>query len=157
MNIFKRVWHSIAHQKDALIRAIETVANNLDQKHSETIAHFHNAFKPSSQVEADHTRQKLITDLKQSVTTIKKETHAKPNYFESHDQLASLAQSTLNEHLTHSGIGDDVDAFFNKYGSADLAGWVPVFLKILAEKFHVQSKYPFIFEDSADETRLFIR
>jgi hypothetical protein len=55
--------------------------------------------------------------------------------FESYDQQASPAQSTLNEQLamldvTHKGVGDDLDAFFNKYGSGDLGGWIPVFLWI---------------------------
>lgn len=154
MNPFGKIWHIIAHQKSAITRALDTVAQNLSNNHEETVSSFHDAFQPSSPAQAQQYREKLIGSLKASISAVNGEHHSRDDHFESHDRLASLAQSTLNEQLVHKGVGDDVDAFFNRYGEGDLAGWIPVFLKIVAEKCHFQCKYPFLFENPDDETAL---
>ena len=56
--------------------------------------------------------------------------------------------------VAHTGVGDDLDAFFNKYGTGDLGGWIPVFLKIVAEKVHLQQKSEFPHVDPDDPEAL---
>ncbi len=156
MNIFSRVWHKIVGQKDTVIRVLEEVAGRLESSHPETIAQLNNAFHATDDKALDTIRVGVASDLRTSAKTVRNEHHAKDDAFESHDQHASLAQSTLDEQLstlevTHTGIGDDFDAFFNKYGTGDLGGWIPVFLKIVAEKIHLQSKAEFPHVDPNDD------
>lgn len=157
MNFLSRTWHKLVGQKQSVIRCLDEVAHRLETRHRETILHLNNAFHPVDEQQLDTIRRSVASDLRAASATVKAEHHAKEDAFESHDQHASLAQSTLNEQLatleiTHEGIGDDLDAFFNKYGSGDLGGWIPVFLKIIAEKVHLQSKaaFPFVNPDDAD-------
>ncbi len=152
MNFLSRFWHKVVGQKSTVIRVLTDVASKLESSHQETMAHLNNAFHPASEGELEAVRLKVAADLRAASKTVHNEHHAKDDAFESHDQHASLAQSTLNEHLstlevTHTGVGDDIDAFFNKYGACDLGGWIPVFLKIVAEKVHLQKKSEFPYFD----------
>jgi hypothetical protein len=159
MNFLSRVWHKLVGQKSSVVRVLDVVAGRLESSHVETIAHLNNAFHPASEEELDAIRVKVAADLRNAIKTVRNERHAKDDAFESHDQHASLAQSTLNEQLstlevTHTGVGDDIDAFFNKYGTGDLGGWIPVFLKIVAEKVHLQKKSEFPYVDPNDPDAL---
>src|SRR3984957_3579610 len=121
MNFFSRTWHKLVGQKQSVIRVLDVVAERLESSHPETMSYLNNAFHPVDQKQLDAIRTKVASDLRAAVATVKVERHAKDDAFESHDQHASLAQSTLNEQLatldvTHQGVGDDLDAFFNKYG-----------------------------------------
>jgi len=155
MNIFEKLWHSMAGSKSTVIRALDNVAGKLESSHQQTLDHLNLAFRPTNQQELDAIRTRVANDLREAIAEVKSEHHAKDDAFESHNQHASLAQSTLNEQLnvlevTHTGVGDDVDAFFNKYGTSDLGGWVPVFFKIVAEKIHLQEKAMFPTVDEND-------
>ena len=159
MNFLSRFWHKFVGQKSAVIRALDEVATRLENSHADTIAHLNNAFHPASDEEAEVNRVKVAAGLRAASRIVSTEKHSKDDAFESHNQHASLAQSTLNEQLTqleldHKGIGDDADAFFNKYGTADLGGWIPVFLKIIAEKVHLQKKSEFPHVDPDDTQAL---
>ena len=153
------MWHKLVGQKSSVVRVLDVVAGRLESSHVETIAHLNNAFHPASEEELDAIRVKVAADLRNAIKTVRNERQAKDDAFESHDQHASLAQSTLNEQLstlevTHTGVGDDIDAFFNKYGTGDLGGWIPVFLKIVAEKVHLQKKSEFPYVDPNDPDAL---
>lgn len=155
MSFLSRFWHKLVGQKSSVVRVLDVVAGRLESSHVETIAHLNNAFHPASEEELDAIRVKVAADLRNAIKTVHNERHAKDDAFESHDQHASLAQSTLNEQLstlevTHTGVGDDIDAFFNKYGTGDLGGWIPVFLKIVAEKVHLQKKSEFPYVDNPE-------
>lgn len=159
MNFLSRYWHKLVGQKQSVIRVLDLVADRLESSHPETLSHLNNAFHPVDQRELDAIRINVASNLRAASATVHREHHAKDDAFESHDQHASLAQSTLNEQLatleiTHEGVGDDFDAFFNKYGSGDLGGWIPVFLKIIAEKVHFQSKAEFPYVDPRDDSAL---
>jgi hypothetical protein len=159
MKFLDRLWHKIAGQKSTVIRVIDHVATQLEKSDENTLEHLNNAFHPASQDELEGIRTKVAQGLRSTIENVKNEHHSKDDSFESHDQCASLAQSTLNEQLAtleveHTGIGDNVDAFFNKYGTGDLGGWVPVFLKIVAEKVHLQHKSPFVYFDPTDRQGL---
>jgi hypothetical protein len=149
MNLFSGLWHKLVGQKSNVVRVLEDVAGKLESSDPRTVGHLANAFHPTDQAHLDSIRVSVAADLRKAVHTVHNEHHAKDDAFESHDQHASLAQSTLNERLStlevdHTGVGDDLDAFLNKYGTADLGGWIPVFLKIVAEKVHLQHKAEFI-------------
>jgi hypothetical protein len=157
MDTFSRFWHKLVGQKNSVVRVLDEVAGRLEKSHPETIAYLNNAFHPSSEKDLEAIRVAVAKDLRTSIGAVEGEHHAKDDAFESHDQHASLAQSTLNEQLTtlevmHKGIGDDLDAFFNKYGTGDLEGWIPVFLKIVAEKVHLQKKseFPYVNPDDPE-------
>lgn len=152
MNFLSKFWHKIVGQKSVVIRLLDEVAERLEASHTETMAHLNNAFHPASDAELEALRVKVAADLRTASKNVHSEHHAKDDAFESHDQHASLAQSTLNERLStleviHQGVGDDLDAFLNKYGTGDLGGWLPVFLKIVAEKVHLQKKTEFLYFD----------
>jgi hypothetical protein len=159
MNFLSKFWHKIVGQKSAVIRLLEEVAGRLESSHPETLAHLNNAFHPATNSDLEALRLKVAADLRAASKSVHAEHHAKDDAFESHDQHASLAQSTFNEQLTymevaHTGVGDDLDAFFNKYGTGDLGGWIPVFLKIVAEKVHLQQKSEFPHVDPDDPEAL---
>ena len=159
MNFLSKFWHKIVGQKSAVIRLLEEVAGRLESSHPETLAHLNNAFHPATNSDLEALRVKVAADLRAASKSVHAEHHAKDDAFESHDQHASLAQSTFNEQLTymevaHTGVGDDLDAFFNKYGTGDLGGWIPVFLKIVAEKVHLQQKSEFPHVDPDDPEAL---
>jgi hypothetical protein len=159
MQFLDRLWHKIAGQKSTIVRVIDHVAAQLEQSDPKTLEHLNNAFHPTSQEELEAIRATVAQNLRDTIECVKNEHHSKDDSFESHDQCASLAQSTFNEQLAtmeveHTGIGDDVNAFFNKYGTGDLGGWVPVFLKIVAEKIHLQQKSPFQFFPPTDRQGL---
>jgi len=162
MNFLSRTWHNLVGQKQSVVRVLDEVAKRLETRHPETLSDLNNAFHPVDEGELDAIRTKVASDLRTASASVKGERHAKDDAFESHDQHASLAQSTLNERLatleiTHKGIGDDLDAFFNKYGSGDLGGWIPVFLKIVAEKVHLQKKSVFPYVEPSDNDALVTR
>ena len=125
MNFLSKFWHKIVGQKSAVIRLLDEVAGRLESSHPETLAHLNNAFHPAADSDLEALRMKVAADLRMASKSVHAEHHAKDDAFESHDQHASLAQSTCNEQLTylavsHTGVGDDLDAFFNKYGTGDL-------------------------------------
>jgi Calcineurin-like phosphoesterase len=159
MNFLPHFWHKLVGQKNSVIRLLDEVASRLESCHIQTIAYLNNAFHPASQEELDALRVKVAAHLRNAIETVHNEHHAKDDAFESHDQHASLAQSTFNEQLStlqvaHTLEGDDIDAFFSKYGTGDLGGWIPVFLKILAEKAHLQKKSEFPYVDPNDADAL---
>jgi Calcineurin-like phosphoesterase len=159
MSFLSRFWHKLVGQKSSVIRVLDEVANRLESKHPDTVAHLNNAFHPTNEEELNALRVKVASALRNASKTVHDEHYSKDDAFESHDQHASLAQSTLNEQLstlevTHTGVGDDIDAFFNKYGACDLGGWIPVFLKIVAEKVHLQKKSEFPYVDPNDPSAL---
>jgi Calcineurin-like phosphoesterase len=159
MNFLSSFWHKLVGQKSSVIRVLDHVAGRLEASDIETIAYLNNAFHPASEEDLDALRVMVAADLRSAIKTVHNEHHAKDDAFESHDQHASLAQSTLNEQLStlevmHTGIGDDIDIFFDKYGTGDLGGWIPVFLKIVAEKVHLQKKSEFPYVDPNDTAAL---
>jgi hypothetical protein len=161
MDFLSRTWHRLVGQKQSVVRVLSVVAKRLEDCDRETISYLNNAFHPIDQKNLDAIRTKVAFDLRTAIATVNGEHHAKDDAFESHDQHASLAQSTLNEQLatldvTHEGVGDNLDAFFGKYGSGDLGGWIPVFLKIVAEKVHLQEKSEFPHIDPNDNEALVV-
>lgn len=159
MNFLSKFWHKIAGQKNSVICLLDEVAQRLEVSDLNTLAHLNNAFHPANEAELENIRVKVASDLRAASKTVHLEHHAKDDAFESHDQHASLAQSTFNEQLStlevaHTGVGNDLDAFMNKYGKGDLGGWIPVFLKIVAEKVHLQKKTEFPYVDPNDPEAL---
>ena len=125
MNFLSRTWHKLVGQKQSVVRVLDEVAKRLEASHPETICHLNNAFHPVDEKDLEAIRPKGASDLRTAIATVKGERHAEDDAFESPAQHASLAQSTLNEQfatldVTHQGVGDDLDAFFNKYGPGDL-------------------------------------
>ena len=97
MNFLLRFWHKLVGQKSSVIRLLDEVAGRLESSHPETLQHLNNAFHPASEAELEAIRLKVAGDLRSASKTVHAEHYAKDDAFESHDQHASLAQSTLNE------------------------------------------------------------